>query len=302
MIQATNTLIHVHVLDFSAFIPGPLAGKILADAGAMVTKIEPPNGDPLTAPPFTSSDSPVYQWLNSTKVCQRLNLKDSTALKLLLQRINNTDVIIESFRPGVMQRLGLSYDQLRRINPGLIYCAISGFGQAEVKPGHDLNFQAEAGLLRGQASARRFPLPSALLADIAAGSYPAVINILLALQQREQTGQGCYLDINMTANLQPFRACAQFSSRSENQTWNLLEGASPRYQIYQTSDGGKVAVAALEEHFWHIFCQAIGLDADKLDQDQAALIDTIGQRIGSHDQHYWRKRLPHLGACISVVK
>ncbi|HED14272.1 MAG TPA: CoA transferase [Gammaproteobacteria bacterium] len=301
MILTKKSLTNIQVLDFSSFIPGPLAARLLADAGAQVTKIERPTGDPLTAPPFAGMDSPAYKWLNRDKTCQRLNLKDMAALKLLLTQICHTDIIIESYRPGVMDRLGLGYNKMKLLNPGLIYCAISGFGQTQSRPGHDLNFQAEAGLLHRSAGDGIIPLPSALLADIAAGSYPAVINILLALRQREQSGQGCYLDINITGNLQPFRECSRFSNTAQDKTWNLLEGASPRYQIYETRDAGKVAVAALEEHFWHLFTQAIGLDSSHLTLDPSLLIDIIGQRIRSQDQHYWQNRFLRLHACVSVV-
>jgi len=301
MIIPKKTLGNIQVLDFSSFVPGPLTAKLLADAGAQVTKIERLTGDPLTVPPFTTADSPVYHWLNQHKNCQHINLKDLAALKLLLQEIADIDVIIESFRPGVMQHLGLGYSTLQQLNPGLIYCSISGFGQTQSRPGHDLNFQAEAGLLRRHAVAGKIPLPSALLADIGAGSYPAVINILLALRHREQTGEGCYLDINMTANLQPFRETLRFSNKPEGQSLDLLEGGSPRYQIYQTRDHGKVVVAALEDHFWHLFCQTINLDDNECKLEPAIVIDIIQKRIHSRDQLHWSECFSDLQACVSVV-
>jgi len=287
MIHNTTILKDIHVLDFSSFVPGPLAAKLLADSGAQVIKIEPPTGDPLNAPPFTTAVSPAYQWLNRRKQCQQLDLKNLAALELLLQKIPMTDIVIETFRPGVMQRLGLDYEKLRIMNPGLIYCAISGFGQKQRRPGHDLNFQAEAGLLPSTPVAGRFSLPSALLADISAGSYPAMINILLALQQRKETGLGCYLDINMTANLQPFYECSRFTNLPSDPAHELLDGASPRYQIYSTRDGGKVVVAALEEHFWQCFCHAIGVDAEKSKQKPALVIDHIAELIAHQTRHYW---------------
>jgi crotonobetainyl-CoA:carnitine CoA-transferase CaiB-like acyl-CoA transferase len=203
-------LADVTVLDFSTLLPGPLAGLVLARAGARVLKIERPNtGDEMRSyTPRVGDFSVNFALLNAGKESIEIDLKSKDAKDRLMPLIEKADVLIEQFRPGVMDRLGLGYEDLARINPGLIYCSITGWGQGGPKAmtaAHDLNYMAEAGILGLSAGSDGAPvLPPVLAADIAAGAYPAVINILLALRNRETTKRGAYLDIAMGENLLTF--------------------------------------------------------------------------------------------------
>src|ERR1700712_5629768 len=183
------------VLDFSTLLPGPMATLLLAEAGAEVVKIERPgSGEDMRGyAPKWGRDSANFALLNRGKTSLALDLKSAVDRQRLQPLLERADVTVEQFRPGVMARLGLDYESVAAINPGVIYCAITGYGQTGPKrdqAGHDLNYIGDAGLL-GLAMGNGV-VPPALVADIAGGAYPAVINILLALNQRERTGLGRY--------------------------------------------------------------------------------------------------------------
>src|SRR5689334_9490159 len=258
------------VLDFTTLLPGPLATLMLAEAGAEVIKIERPGGDDLRSyRPRLGRDSAVFALLNRGKRSLVLDLKrrdDQARLAPLLAR---ADILVEQFRPGVMERLGLGYAAVRAKNPRLIYCSISGYGQRGPRAGeagHDLNYIGATGLLALNPGPRDHPnVPPALVADIGGGTFPAVMNILLALRQRERSGEGCHLDIAMADAMPTFawyglaqgQATGSFPDGGEG----LLTGASPRYGLYATADGWFLAVGALEPKFWQVFCDGIGLEA-----------------------------------------
>jgi len=257
----------IRVLDFSTLLPGPMATLLLAEAGAEVIKVERPGlGEEMRHyPPRAGNDSANYVMLNRGKRCVSVDLKAPDALERLRPLLESADVLVEQFRPGVMDRLGLGYETLSAKYPRLIYCAITGYGQQGPKAneaGHDLNYMAESGVLGLGGDMQGQPgVPPALVADIAGGSYPAVMNILLALWRREKTGQGAFLDISMTDNLFPFTFWAlggmQVTGRLPHPGGELLTGGSPRYQIYRTQDGRFLSVGALEQKFWERFCLLI---------------------------------------------
>ena len=173
----------IKILDFSTLLPGPLATLILAEAGAEVIKVERPGGDDLRHyPPFEDSENPNFAILNRGKRSIAANLRDKAAKQHIYNLVREIDVLVEQFRPGVMHRLGLDYETLKRINPRLIYCSITGYGQNGPKSGiaaHDLNYVAEAGLLALTIGRDGAPnIPSAQVADIGGGTFPAIINIL----------------------------------------------------------------------------------------------------------------------------
>ena len=184
------------VLDFTTLLPGPLASLMLAEAGAEVIKIERPGGENARRfPPLIDDESAAFAMLNRGKQSLALDLKNKADRDRLIPLIKRADILIEQFRPGVMARLGLGYDEVRAINPRLIYCSISGYGQSGPRvheAGHDINYIGNTGLLDLQPGPVDRPVvPPGLIADIAGGSFPAVINILLALRARDQSGQGC---------------------------------------------------------------------------------------------------------------
>ena len=257
----------IRVLDFSTLLPGPLATLILAEAGAEVIKIERPGrGDEMRAySPRFGDDSVNFALLNRGKRSIAIDLKAADAIDTLKPLIESADVVVEQFRPGVMDRLGLGYEALRTVNPRIVYCAITGYGQhgprAQVAA-HDLNYVAESGMLSLTKGADGAPvLPAALVADIAGGTYPAVINILLALRERDRTGVGCRLDIAMADNLFTLMYWGVGNGLAAGQ-WpqsgrDLVTGGSPRYNIYRTRDGRFLAAAPLEQKFWETFCELL---------------------------------------------
>ncbi len=198
----------IKVLDLSAFLPGPLASLLLADMGAEILKIEPPSGDAMTQlGPRDAAGRPLfYEALNAGKSVRRMDLKQPETRAEFLRLVADFDVLIEGFRPGVMQRLGLNYPALREINPGLIYCSLSGYGAASPmaqRAGHDANYLAAAGVLhRNGADAPLFYDPP--LSDVT-GSLFGVIAILGALRARETDGQGCEIDIGLADVAMPLQ-------------------------------------------------------------------------------------------------
>jgi crotonobetainyl-CoA:carnitine CoA-transferase CaiB-like acyl-CoA transferase len=301
------------VLDFSTLLPGPLASLFLAEAGARVIKLERPGGEDMRGfPPRFGETSAPFAVLNRGKDSVEIDLKATDALARLTPLIERADILIEQFRPGVMARLGLGYEALKELNPLLIYCSISGYGQTGPRAqeaGHDINYQAIGGLL-GQSLERGAnpPLPPALVADIGGGTMPAVLNILLALRQRERTGQGCHLDIAMSDAMPAFAwyglAQGQAAGRYPAGGEGLLTGASPRYGLYATADGWFLAVGALEPKFWETFCEAIGLDAALRDdrRDPLATKVAIIAIIGGRPVVHWRELLEPLDCCCTVVR
>ena len=305
----------IRVLDFSTLLPGPMATLMLAEAGAEVIKIERPGkGEDMRhyEPRFAPDASAQFAMLNRGKHSMALDLKSPEAIQHLLPFVSAADVLVEQFRPGVMDRLGLGYEALSAINPRLIYCSITGYGQegpsADVAA-HDLNYQADAGLLGIAAGSDGAPVvPSALIADIAGGSYPAVINILLALRLRDATGRGAHIDIAMTDGLLPFLfwgiAMGASQGRWPRPGGELLSGGSPRYQIYRTADGRHLAAAALEDKFWANFCDAIELPQALRDdsKDPAATRKAVAELIAQRSAADWQARLAGRDVCCNLVK
>ncbi len=304
----------VRVLDFSTLLPGPLAGLILADAGAEVIKIERPGtGEEMRhyTPSFGDS-SGNYALLNGGKRCITIDLKASDAVEKLTPLIQSSNVIIEQFRPGVMDRLGLGFDAVSKINPGIIYCSITGYGQtgpARDQAGHDMNYLARSGLLMmGGDDTGKPVIPPGLIADIGGGALPAVINILLALRQAETTGQGAHLDISMTDGLFAWSFWAQAETTltgiAPKPGNALLSGGSPRYQIYTTKDGQFMAAAPLEEKFWQNFCSILDIPENERDEkpDPTAMIRRISDRVSSEPAAYWRERLSGLDTCVTLAQ
>src|SRR6201993_2606941 len=233
------------VVDFTTMLPGPLATLILAEAGAEVIKIEQPGGEIARHfPPMIGAESAAFVMLNRGKKATALDLKDEADRGKLKPLLERADIIVEQFRPGVMARLGLGYDDVRAMNPRVIYCSISGYGQSGPRvheAGHDINYIGKPGLLDLHPGPAKSPVvPPMLAADIAGGSFPAVINILLALRARDQSGQGCHIDIAMTDAMFTFGwnalAIGAATGKFPESGTHWLVGGSPRYQIYATKD------------------------------------------------------------------
>lgn len=310
----TGALEGIKVLDFSTLLPGPMASLFLADAGAEVIKIERPvvGEDMRDYAPKWGMDSVNFAMLNRGKKSVVLDLKDAASREGLDPLLRDADILIEQFRPGVMERLGLSYKDVRAINPDIVYCSISGYGQSgpkALRAGHDLNYIGDAGLLAVSHGALDRPvLPPALIADIAGGTYPALFNILLALRARDAGKGGAHLDIAMAENLFPFLYWAIGNGQAAGQ-WPgngdaLVTGGSPRYQMYATSDGRMLAAAPLEEKFWASFCEAIGLASELRDdaRDPRATRDAVAAIIGAKPAAHWEQVFEAADCCCSIVR
>lgn len=303
----------IRVLDFSTLLPGPLATLLLADAGAEVIKIERPGrGDEMRSyEPKFGADSVNFALLNRGKRSIAIDLKSPGAVARLKPLIESADVIVEQFRPGVMDRLGLGYDALRAIHPRIIYCAITGYGQegprADVAA-HDLNYVAESGMLSLAAGVDGAPVPpAALVADIGGGTYPAVINILLALRERDRTGAGCKLDIAMGDNVFTFLYWALGNGLVAG-AWpkpggDLVTGGSARYNIYRTRDDRFIAAAPLEQQFWKNFCEAIELPAALRDdaKDPEATKRAVAARMRERTAADWQACFAGKDVCCCVM-
>lgn len=303
----------IRVLDFSTLLPGPFATLMLAEAGAHVIKIERPgSGDEMRSyVPKLGADSTNFHLLNAGKESIAIDLKAKDAFDRLRPLIAQADIIVEQFRPGVMDRLGFGYDILRTVNPRLIYCAITGWGQSGPKSSiaaHDLNYMAEAGLLGLSRGCDGAPVvPPVLIADLAAGALPAIVNILLALRRRDQTGEGTYLDIAMGENLLPLAYWGLGNGFAAGD-WPgggdaLVTGGSPRYQIYRTADGRFLAAAPIEDRFWINFCELIGLSQDlrSADADPETVKRVVAGIIASRTADAWRVIFNGHDVCCSIV-
>ena len=260
-------LTSLKVLDFSALLPGPFGTLILADLGADVLRVESPTRPDMVRmlPPMDENISAVHGYLNRSKRSVAVDLKKTEGVEVIKRLVQDYDIVVEQFRPGVMSRLGVGYEQLREINPGLIYCAITGYGQDgpyRDRAGHDLNYLAIAGMASYNGRRDSGPAPMAFqVADIAGGSCHAVMAILAAVIHRQQTGEGQFIDISMTD--------AAFALHGLAAPNALVAGEDPElertqlnggtfYDCYETADGRWFSVGGLEPQFFMQFCQAIG--------------------------------------------
>jgi alpha-methylacyl-CoA racemase len=302
----------VRVLDLSSLLPGPLATLLLAQAGADVIKVERPGqGDEMRGyEPKLGAASANYAVLNGGKRAVAIDLKSADGLSRVLDLARGADVVVEQFRPGVADRLGVGYQAVRAVNEDIVYCSITGFGatgRRAASAGHDLTYLAESGLLRVVGDTTGSPVPPfSVIADIAGGTYPALINILLALQRRDRWGVGDHLVISMTHNLQVFSygyfATYQVTGQWPEPNRELLTGGSPRYRFYRTADGGYLACAALEDRFWRRLLEILELpeyedERGREDEAAAAVAAVFASRTAEH----WQSLLIDEDVCVAVV-
>lgn len=306
----------VRVLDLSRLLPGPYCTMMLADFGAEVIKIEEPTvGDYARhMEPMLDENSALFHQVNRNKKSVCLDLKNSRDKEHFLQLVKQSDVVVESFRPGTMKRLGLDYNKLKEINPGIIYCAITGYGQTgpdSKLAGHDLNYISQTGLLDLFGKKGESPtVPAAQIADIGGGALPAVIGILLAVIEKNKSGKGQFVDISMTDGalswlpilFSEYLATKKNLKRGEQ----ALTGAKANYNVYETKDKRYLAVAAVEPKFWEVFCQTIGQDdfafqINASQAEQTAMIQTIQQIIQAKTLEEWAAVFADKEACVSAV-
>src|ERR1700712_4507170 len=244
--------------------------------GADVIKIEHPIGGDYnrTFPPMAKTESGSFLLLNRNKRSITLDLKVPTAKEALLKLVATADVVLEGFRPGVMDRLGIGYGALSAINPGIIFCSISGYGQDGPKrlaPGHDLNYLAESGALQLFGTPGKPPIvPGLSIADVGGGSLMATTGILAALISRGRTGEGQMIDISMLDGSMAWLALHVpdylFAGIEPRGGERQFIGQAPCYNVYRCADGKDVALGIIEEHFWARFCEAVDLPELKDEQ------------------------------------
>jgi len=294
----------VRVLDLSRLYPGPYCSMILADFGADVLCIEDRRFEHEPRMPSTMRN----------KRHMELNLKSEAGLEVFHELARDADVVLEGFRPGVADRLGVGYEALRALNPRLVYCAITGYGQSGPSRdlvGHDLNYLALAGLLEqtGHAPDEAPAIPGTQIADVAAGGMNAALGILLALQARERSGEGQYVDISMTDGVLGMMGYAA------SFTWmggeplrrgdSMLTGHFPWYRVYRCADGRYLSIGAVEARFWKPLCEHFGVpDWAPLQYDEAKRPEMhafFEARFAEKTRDEWASELAPIEVCMAPV-
>ena len=266
----SGPLSNLKILDFTTLLPGPYATMALADMGAQVLKVVSGSRPDVVAyiPPFVPGTkmSAAFAYLGRGKRCMTLNLKDGRAIKIVHQLVADYDIVIEQFRPGVMAKFSLDYESLKKVNPSLIYCSLTGYGQTgplRDRAGHDINYLARSGLMSYSGKKDTGPsLTGMQIADVASGSNNAVIGILAAVVHRTNTGKGQHIDISMTDGMIAFNAMFGAGFLVDGQDLarenTLLNGGS-LYDFYETKDGQYISFGGLEPQFFGAFCETINM-------------------------------------------
>jgi len=303
----------VRILDLSRLLPGPYATMVLADLGADVIKIEDPrSGDPARwMPPLAGSQSGCFHALNRNKRSATLDLRMPEGAAALRRLSRSCDVLVESFRPGVMDRLGIGWEALSQENPRLVLCSISGYGQDgpyRSRAGHDLDYVALTGVL-GLNGPREHPVPlSVQVADVAGGSWPAVAGILAALLRRGMTGRGGRIDIAMADGALALLALQQGVADARGEPLmreaEMLNGGWARYGVYRTHDDRFVAFAAFEPKFFRAFCDAVGhpeLAQARIDEMAAGPRAELERIFASRTREEWAAFAAEHDVCLMPV-
>ncbi len=315
--MAAKPLEGIRVLDLTRLLPGPVCTLHLADLGADVIKIEDTGaGDyARTLGMPEGRTAPVFLAINRNKRGMRLDLKQKEAVQVFLDLVRTAHVVVEGFRPGVVDRLGVGFEACRAVNPAIVYCAISGYGQTgpyRDLAGHDLNYCSYAGFTDQVGEAGRDPvIPNFQVADILGGALVPVMGILAALFDAQRSGQGRYVDAAMSEgvlahNVQALSAVAMHG-RATPAGSDLLSGREACYRVYRTADGRHMAVGALEAKFWQEVCEVVGRP-DLLKNhwafggDPAPAIEALTAIFASRTQAEWVAAFEGHDCCVSPVK
>ena len=307
----------ITVLDFTRLLPGPFCTQLLCNLGADVIKIEDPKlGDYMrSVPPIVHDVSYPFLMVNRGKRSLAVDLKTPEGQEIVHKLARRADVVVEQFRPGVMARLGAAYDDLAMMNPKLVYCSFSGYGQTgpyKDLPGHDINFQALAGILSvtsGQDD-KRPAIPGVPIADMAS-AFNAALAILAALRTRDRIGRGEWIDVSIldTAVTLMVLGLARFLATGDEPVpgETLLTGVFPFYSLYETKDGRWLSVAAVEPKFWIRMCEFVG--APELSERQfadgaerVAAAQTLAARFRERTSEDWEALFAKEQLPITLVK
>ena len=256
----------IRVLDLTQLYPGPLATMMLGDMGADVARLEHPSRPDLLhlLPPFLGKESAGYLSLNRSKRSLALDTGTEEGRRVFLDLVKTADVVAEQFRPGVLDKIGIGYEQATHFNPRIIYVSITGFGQDgpyRKKAGHDINYMALAGLLSQVKKGEEMVLPGFQTADVVGGAYMSVIACMAGLWHREKTGKGQKIDVSMMDGILPMltlQLAQYWGGQESGEIMNPFDGSFPFYGIYACADGKPVSLGALEQKFWTGFCQMAG--------------------------------------------
>lgn len=312
----TTALKGLKVLDFSTLLPGPFATLYLADLGAEVIHIESPTRPDLVRlfPPYANGQATSHSYLNRNKQSITLDLKDPASIEQVKQKISEFDIVVEQFRPGVMQRLGLDYQTLAEINPRLIYCSITGYGQTSSykdKAGHDINYIALSGIAGHCGRQDSGPPPMGIqIADVAGGSLHAVIGILAAVVERQNSGLGQYIDISMTdcvVGLNNMAAAASLAGGQQQQRESEQLNGGTFYDYYETADARYLSIGSLEPQFMTGLASALELPillqkgASFDTEDRQIVKQAIRDKIKSKNLAEWNQLFEQLDVCVEPV-
>ena len=302
----------VRVVDLTQYIPGPYATLMLADLGADVVKVEPPGGDPMRYLGAVDPDgaAPTYKVLNAGKTVIRLDLKSEPGAEQFAELLAAADVLVESFRPSVMDRLGFGRSRLADINPGLVHVAISGWGQTgpyAQRAGHDINYMALGGGLVASGASSGPVMAFPPTSDFAAGTQ-AVLAVVAGLLRRHLHGKGVFADVSMMETVLAWQALSlnqALRGSGPNRRYDMLNGGAACYQIYRTRDGRFLSVGALERKFWVQFCNAleqpewIARHWEPLPQRD--LIDDVAETVRRRSLGDWMRVFEPLDCCVEPV-
>ncbi len=304
------------ILDFTTLLPGPYATMMLSDLGAEVLRIVSGSRPDLTTlmPPIIEGTtlSATSAYLGRGKRSMTLNLKDPRGVRIVQELIKTYDILIEQFRPGVMNKFGLDYSKLKELNPSLIYCSLTGYGQTGPltgRAGHDINYLARSGLMSYSGLKETGPVLTGMqIADVASGSYNSIIGLLAAIIYRQTTGKGQWIDISMTDGMIAFNAMVGAAFLSDGQEpgrqGHLLNGGS-LYDFYETKDGQYISFGGLEPQFFAAFCQAIGrpdlISGSVLPANVHQVKQEVRQIIKTKTREEWTVCFQQWDACVEPV-
>jgi crotonobetainyl-CoA:carnitine CoA-transferase CaiB-like acyl-CoA transferase len=303
----------IKILDLGRLLPFEYTTVILGDLGADVLKIEEPkHGDYMREmPPINKKENIIFQMLNRNKKSMTLDLKKDKGKEIFLQLVKEYDVVFEGFRPKVMEKLGLGYERLKEINPKLVYCAATGYGQYgsySQRPGHDINYISIAGIL-GTTGLDKPVIPGIPIADMTIGVYSA-LSILAAIIAREKSGEGQFIDISMTDCMLSFNIVNIANYLVENKDAPILDlrGGLPNYNVYETKDGKYISMGNLEYKFCKNFCDTVGRK-DLIEEYESNLIDEKTEYLKTELQKIfkeknrdeWVKLFEGVDTCITPV-
>ena len=301
----------VRVLDLTRLLPGPVATLHLADLGAEVIKIEDPQvGDyARTLGTGQGADSAYFRMINRNKLGLRLDLKKPEGVEVFKRLASTADVIVESFRPGVMDKLGVGYAVIAALNPKIAYCSISGYGQDgpyKDLAGHDINYLGYAGVLDQIGCEGSNPaVPNFQIADLLGGALTAAMGILAAVVEAQRTGKGRYIDVSMTDSVLTHTYFTMLrlndSGHSLPRGSDLLSGGLPCYGAYRCADGRHMAVGALEGKFWKVCCEVLDHPEWVSRQWDAGLRVEVAALFASRPRDDWANLFTAVDCCVTPI-